>query len=216
MGDKVDIYSDEIDPCVTIETIDNLSFGKLFPRIQGIATANYAHQRNPKLPLKEAVAEYIQHLKDEKKNPEVPYVHIPSTAPEFIKKYGRVRVVDSDSDREGRFVCLVSKRSQWNRDEEAKQNNEPDKPPRVVFVDYEFVIKNIYEARKLTSKVLRDARIAHPRTTINGIHYAGDCALITRHDKGTGIRKGTRYVRLRTVEGYALRPRKGAAVSNPK
>lgn len=98
-GEKVDLYSHTIDPIITVEFLDDLILGTRFPEIRGVATANYAHQRFPKLPLQEAVTKYIEEEEYRAKNPPPVKPRIPDSVPEFIKEWKGVRVVDWGNDK---------------------------------------------------------------------------------------------------------------------
>jgi hypothetical protein len=71
--EKVQIYGDVIDPSITIELINTLEVGRLFPAIRGIATAHYAHLDFPDVPLEEAVKLHIKERDERKRRANISY-----------------------------------------------------------------------------------------------------------------------------------------------
>lgn len=206
---KVDIFSDTIDPSVTIDFLKTIRGGDFFPKIQGVATANYAHQQFPDLPLDEAVRAYIIE-RDRTPSPTPPFV--PTHVYEFIKECDGVRCVGWDDDRLFHCFLFFSLSSNFSPNREGWLICTVDDPrsnyaPRRHWnlkVDFSFDVSSVAEAKRVARKILRVVRRYHPVPTrksiprkvkakrektdyvegqggaITGLHFSGCTVFVTR------------------------------------
>jgi hypothetical protein len=171
---EVDLYSDKIDPIVTIEYLETLEVGCLFPKVQGVATACYAHQRFPMLSLEEAVQKYIEERNYQRDHLPPPPVKVMRVY-DYVTKVDGVRIVDWDNDRDGRCVAKVFAKNFWQ------------KGPGDINVDYEFDVDNVVDATELCKKVINDVKTSkHPKVQemiqkygVKGLHFSGPMIFVS-------------------------------------
>lgn len=178
----VDIWAAEYDASITIEELDSLRAGCLFPRKKGIATASYAHMAYRALPLDKAVDRYLRAQERSKRTKKM----APRARPyarrwlySLIKEHNGIVLDDWDRDRDGWAVCIVERRTKKKPIANLSFN---DGGLPVIAVDVPFGARTKPEARRIVDAIaetIRKANVPSLKTAkLDKFLFSGDIAFV--------------------------------------
>jgi hypothetical protein len=137
----VNLKSENIDPCITVQMLDEMKLGELMPSIEGISTAYHAHNAYPKLTLEVAVSQYLKDKEDKddkEKNKAKGKVEKEKYPYDFMNRYEKINIADWDNYNQGQIMGKIG-------------DNTSDIEDRV---DTCFIVENVNQARIVIGKVL--------------------------------------------------------------
>lgn len=177
-----DIWAAEYDPSITIEELDSIHAGQLFPRKKGMATAAYAHMAYRALPLDKAVDRYLRARERDKRTKKPapraqPYAR--RRIYSLIKEHNGIILDDWDRDRDGWAVCIVEQRTKKNPIADLSFN---DGGLPVIAVDVPFGARTKPEARRIVDAIAETIRKANaPRlktAKLDKFLFSGNIAFV--------------------------------------